>query len=79
MVEPKFNLFELASAYCFGLSKAHAFYDGNKRVAYITVAVFLELNGLIFSADHSEIVRTTHKVADSFLNQIELAVWFRMN
>ena len=79
MVELKFDLFALAPAYCFELSKAHAFYDGNKRVAYITVAVFLELNGLICSADHAEIVRTMHKVADSSLNQIELAVWFRMN
>ena len=79
MVEPKSDLFQLASAYCFGLSKAHAFYDGNKRIAYITVAVFLELNGLICSAGHAEIVRTMHKVADSSLNQIELAVWFRIN
>ena len=76
--EPRPDLFELASAYCFGLSKARAFYDGNKRVAYITAVVFIELNGLTCSADQSEIVRAMLKVADGSLNEKDLADWFRV-
>jgi len=35
----------LAAAYLFGLAKNHAFIDGNKRIAIVTAAIFLELNG----------------------------------
>jgi len=77
--EPKPDLFELAAAYCFGLSKGHAFYDGNKRVAYIVAVVFLELNGVICSPEQSDIITAMLKVADGSLSEGELAVWFRRN
>jgi death-on-curing protein len=35
----------LAAAYAFGLSRGHAFVDGNKRVAFAAMIVFLGLNG----------------------------------
>ena len=34
-----------AAAYAFGICKAHAFVDGNKRVAFFATDVFLRLNG----------------------------------
>lgn len=40
------DLFEMAAAYLFHLAKNHAFHDGNKRIAALTAAVFLEINGL---------------------------------
>lgn len=39
------NLETLAAAYAFGIAKAHAFVDGNKRTAFVTAATFLRLNG----------------------------------
>ena len=43
---PAADLAELAAAYCHGLATAHPFHDGNKRIAFVILAVFLELNGL---------------------------------
>lgn len=40
------DIVALAAAYLFGLAKNHAFIDGNKRIAIVTAALFLELNGL---------------------------------
>ena len=39
------DTFECASAYAFGIAKAHAFVDGNKRTAFVTSVTFLRLNG----------------------------------
>ena len=36
---------ELAAAYAYGIAKAHAFVDGNKRTAFVTALTFLRLNG----------------------------------
>src|SRR5690606_24322267 len=43
--EPESDLVTLAAAYGFGLAKNHAFIDGNKRVAFVAMYVFLGLNG----------------------------------
>lgn len=40
------NLFMLASEYIYGIGKAHALVDGNKRIAFQSALVFLELNRL---------------------------------
>jgi death on curing protein len=42
------GLAEIAAAYAFGISKAHAFVDGNKRTAFVTALTFLRLNGYSF-------------------------------
>lgn len=39
----------LAAAYCYGIVKAHAFIDGNKRTALAVMDTFLELNGLDYN------------------------------
>jgi death-on-curing protein len=39
------DLFELAAAYTFGIAKAHAFVDGNKRTAFQSAHQFLKDNG----------------------------------
>jgi death-on-curing protein len=38
------DIFECAAAYAFGIAKAYAFVDGNKRTAFVTSAAFLRLN-----------------------------------
>src|SRR6201985_3925156 len=42
------SLPELAAAYAFGLAKNHAFVDGNKRIAFMAMVVFLTKNGVRF-------------------------------
>src|SRR5712691_7855129 len=48
------DLYEMAAAYLFHLVRNHAFVDGNKRVAALTAAVFLQVNGLRVTADKDE-------------------------
>jgi len=44
-----------AAAYSFGLSKNHGFVDGNERVAFMAMHVFLALNGYEINASEEEI------------------------
>src|SRR3984957_17076675 len=48
------ELAELAAAYAFGLAKNHAFVDGNKRIAFIAMRVFLLKNDIAFSPDPAQ-------------------------
>ena len=54
---PDSDLARLAAAYGHGLASSHPFIDGNKRVSFVTMAVFLGLNGLAIEAPESEVVR----------------------
>src|SRR5712691_6925424 len=47
-------LAELASAYAFGLAKNHAFVDGNKRIAFMAMMIFLHKNGVPFTPDPAQ-------------------------
>src|ERR1700746_1978543 len=47
------DLPELAASYAFGLAKNHAFVDGNKRVAFMTMMVFLRKNEVRFAPDQA--------------------------
>nr|VFK24268.1 MAG: death on curing protein [Candidatus Kentron sp. LPFa] len=40
------SLYALTAIYAQGISKNHAFLDGNKRTAYSVAALFLHFNGL---------------------------------
>ena len=67
----------LAAAYGFGLCQSHPFRDGNKRVAFVTMAVFLTLNGWVFDAPESEVVTAMLALADGKSKEADLAVWIR--
>jgi death-on-curing protein len=65
----------LAAAYGFGLCRSHPYRDGNKRVAFVVMVVFLELNGLSFDAEEAEVVTAMLALADGRLSEDELATW----
>lgn len=46
----------LGATYAFHLSQAHAFVDGNKRIAAVAAELFLKLNGAKLSATNDEII-----------------------
>src|SRR5262245_34957084 len=48
------ELADLAAAYAFGLAKNHAFVDGNKRIAFMAMMVFLRANGVRFAPPPAE-------------------------
>jgi death on curing protein len=73
------DLAELAAAYASGVSQNHPFRDGNKRMAFLTVGLFLELNGFELVAGQVEAIRTFFALADGKLSEKELAEWIRQN
>lgn len=66
---------EIAAAYAFGIAKAHAFVDGNKRTAFVTAITFLRLNGHAFRPDPVEGVRMMEDLASGDLTEADFASW----
>ncbi len=73
------DLYEMAAAYLFHLVKNHAFHDGNKRIAALTAAVFLEVNGLMVIADEDEFEKLVLDAAQSLMTKEQIAEFFRKN
>ncbi len=71
------DLAMLAAAYLYGLARNHAFRDGNKRVAFLTAVIFLELNGLRLEADEAEVVAIVESVAAGKATEGAVARWIR--
>jgi death-on-curing protein len=71
------DIASLAAAYGYGLARNHGYIDGNKRVGFVAMAVFLELNGWTVVAPESEVVQTMLAVAAGELSETDLAVWLR--
>ncbi|TGD60474.1 type II toxin-antitoxin system death-on-curing family toxin [Tabrizicola sp. WMC-M-20] len=69
------GLAEIASAYAFGISKAHAFVDGNKRTAFVTALTFLRLNGYSFQPPPVEGVKMMEDLASGQVSEAEFAKW----
>jgi death-on-curing protein len=69
------SLAEIAAAYAFGIDKAHAFVDGNKRTAFVTAATFLRLNGRSFRPDPVEGVRMMEALASGAITEAAFAAW----
>lgn len=69
------GLGEIAAAYAFGVAKAHAFVDGNKRTAFVTAVTFLRLNGYAFRPGPVEGVRMVEDLASGDITEAEFARW----
>jgi death-on-curing protein len=65
----------IAAAYAFGLAKAHAFVDGNKRTAFVSAVTFLRLNGYAFRPDPVEGVRMMEDLASGQISEARFADW----
>jgi death-on-curing family protein len=55
----------------------HPYQDGNKRIAFLAMVVFLGLNGWDFAAPEVEVVATMLAVASGQCSEPELAEWLR--
>src|SRR5450759_5826278 len=71
------DLAALAAAYGYGFVRDHPFNDGNKRVAFVTMGVFLGLNGHEIEAPETEIVTVMLDLAAGELAEEQLADWIR--
>ena len=75
--QPRADMAELAASYGHGLATNHPFNDGNKRIAFVTMAVFLGLNGHEITAPEAEVVAVMLALAAGELGEDGLATWLR--
>lgn len=71
------DLAALAAAYGYGLVTSHPFVDGNKRVGFLAMYVFLGLNGTEIEAEEPEVVELMVAIADGRRTEQEIAAWLR--
>ncbi len=67
----------LAACYGFGLARNHPFRDGNKRVAFLVMVVFLELNGYELEVTEAEVVTLMVRLSAGLVAEASLAGWLR--
>ncbi len=75
--EPDSDPAALAAAYGYGLATNHGYNDGNKRVAFMAMYVFLGINGWEIDAPEPEVVQVMLAVADGRLDEDGLRDWLR--
>ena len=69
----------LAAAYGYGISRNHAFIDGNQRTALVTAELFLQLNGWRLEVDDADCVLTMLLVATGDITEEAFAGWLRLH
>ena len=69
------DIFECAAAYAYGISKAHAFVDGNKRTAFVTSVTFLRLNGWHFVTEPAEGLAFVEGLASDEVSEEKFKSW----
>ena len=74
---PNSDIATLAAAYGWGLATSHPYRDGNKRIAFLTTAVLVELNGFTLEAREEDVVAIMVAVADRQCSEPQLADWIR--
>ena len=67
----------LAAAYGYGISRNHAFIDGNKRTALVATELFLRLNGWRLIVSDVDCVLTMLNVAAGEVSEGDFAAWLR--
>ena len=73
--EENSSVFDLAAVYGFSLVKNHAFSDGNKRVAFMSMFVFLKINGFNLEAPEEEATLLMLNLAERKESQKTLSQW----
>ena len=68
-----------ASAYAFGIARNHPFVDGNKRAAFVSMVLFLRLNGIDFRPDNAQAAVIIQDLAAGLVNEDGLTRWIGDN
>jgi death-on-curing protein len=73
------DMFSKASALCHSLLHNHPFIDGNKRVAFAAMDLFLQENGLVISASDKACEEALLNVIKNRWDDRALSEWLRRN
>src|SRR5947207_281937 len=69
------TIFEMASAYLYGICRNHPFVDGNKRTAVAASLTFLDMNGIEVDAEEDEFYDLVIGVAEGRVSKAAVAVF----
>ena len=75
--DPESDMASLAAAYGYGLVTNHPYRDGNKRIGFLTMVIFLGLNGWDLDAPEPDVVRIALALARGRCSERELAKWLK--
>lgn len=73
------TLFDKAAAYGFHVCKNHPFIDGNKRVAFVLMDIFLQKNGWEIVSPEEEAFRMMMDLASGKLTKVRLSSWLKIH
>ncbi len=73
------DLAVLAASYAYGLARNHPFVDGNKRIAFLAMLVFLRTNGIPFRPAPPAATAIILELAAGTVGEEGLARWIRDN
>lgn len=68
----------MAACYGFDLTRNPPFLDGNKRIGFVAMNVFLILNGYEIEAPEPEVVLVMLGVANGSRGEADLTAWVRI-
>jgi death-on-curing protein len=71
------TLFDKAAAYGYHICKNHPFIDGNKRVAFVLMDIFLQKNGWEIVAHEEEAYSLMIDLASGKLTKAQLSTWLK--
>lgn len=71
------TIYDLAASIGWGIANNHAFVDGNKRTAFVVMAVFLQINGIVLTASEVTVVNMMLAVASNQISLEQLSDWLR--
>ena len=71
------TIFDKAAAYGFHICMNHPFVDGNKRVAFVLMDIFLQKNGWDLTAGEEEAYSIMMSLASGKLSKSELSSWLK--
>ena len=71
------DLAALAASHASGLAQNHPFVDGNKRAAFLSVGLFLGLNGWRLTASQAEATLAEFALAGGDWEEAAFAEWLR--
>jgi death-on-curing protein len=71
------DLATCAATYAYHLAQAHAFVDGNKRIAAAVSEIFLEINGARLSMTNEQIIKLFLDIAAGVLSRDEVEQLFQ--
>ena len=73
------TLAELAACYGVWVAKNHAFVDGNKRAAFLSVGLFLAINGHRLMATPADATLAMLAIAAGQVTEAQFAYWIRQH